>query len=65
MKPFANKETQEKCEEIAKVYLTGDKEKASMMFVGLINNDKIMNWEVYAMKDQIMYLIKQGENQNA
>ncbi|EHU9813665.1 hypothetical protein KZ558_000612 [Escherichia coli] len=64
MKPFKNEETQKFCEKIAEIYLTGEKEKANIMFNKSVSMMKVARWELIAMQDQIRYLVTK-ENQNA
>lgn len=64
MKPFKNEETQKICEKIAEIYLTGEKEKANIMFKESVSMMKVARWELIAMQDQIRYLVTK-ENQNA
>lgn len=64
MKPIKNEETQKICEKIAEIYLTGEKEKANIMFKEAVSTMKVSRWELIAMQDQIRYLVTK-ENQNA
>lgn len=49
MKPFKNEETQKFCEKIAEIYLTGNKEKANIMFKESVSMMKVARWELIAM----------------
>ena len=51
-------------EKIAEIYLTGEKEKANIMFKESVSMMKVARWELIAMQDQIRYLVTK-ENQNA
>lgn len=64
MKPIKNEETQKFCKKIAEIYLTGEKEKANIMFKEAVSTMKVARWELIAMQDQIRYLVTK-ENQNA
>ena len=64
MKPFKSEETQKFCGKIAEIYLTGNKEKANIMFKESVSMMKVARWELIAMQDQIRYLVTK-ENQNA
>lgn len=49
---------------IAEIYLTGEREKANIMFKESVSMMKVARWELIAMQDQIRYLVTK-ENQNA
>lgn len=59
MNPIKNPETEQFCQDIAKLYKT-NKELANQQFIDYINNHKLVKWVQLAMQDRIKFLIRKG-----